>query len=115
MPQSRVFTLNASHVGFANNLVSIWNVAWIDFVSIGDIEEALPSLRHCPDRFEGLGASVSYSPGQNSRLKVVHCCPYPGLVFLSLQTFVIHQAHPHRESALGRKHQATDCQSVLPR
>ena len=30
MPQSRAFTLNTSHVGFADNLVSRWNVAWID-------------------------------------------------------------------------------------
>lgn len=48
MPQSCVFSLDPSHVGLADNLVSVWDVLGVDLVSISDIEEALPETGHDP-------------------------------------------------------------------
>jgi hypothetical protein len=42
MPESRVFPLDPSHVGLADNLVTVRDVLGIHLVAIRDIEEALP-------------------------------------------------------------------------
>ena len=53
MPESRVFSLNPSHVGLADNLVAVWNVLGINFVLIRNIEEALPETDYDPNGFKG--------------------------------------------------------------
>jgi hypothetical protein len=42
MSESRVFPFDSRHIGLADNLVPVRDVFGIDFVAIGDIEEALP-------------------------------------------------------------------------
>jgi len=83
MPESRVFSLNPSHVGLADNLVAVWNVLGINFVLIRNIEEALPGTDYDPNGFKGGGTAVTDSPRQNPRFKMVYSCPDPNFVFYS--------------------------------
>ena len=84
MSESCVFSLDPSHVGFANNLVPVWDVLGINLVAIGDVEEALPETHHDPQGLEGCCTTITESPRQNPRFKVVYRCPEPDFVFLSL-------------------------------
>ena len=81
MPETGVFSLDPSHIGLADNLVSIGDVLGINLVAIGDIEEALPETDHDPNGFKGGGTVVTDSPRQNAGLEVVYGCPDPDFVF----------------------------------
>jgi hypothetical protein len=48
MSQSRIFTLNSSHVGFADNLILRVDKHFVDAVAISNPEIALPNLNQCP-------------------------------------------------------------------
>jgi len=62
MPEPGVLSLDPSHIGLANNLVSIWDVLGVDLVPIGDIKEALPETDHDPYRFKGGCTTVTDGP-----------------------------------------------------
>ena len=48
MPQSRIFTLNSSHVGLADNLILRVDKHFVDAVTISNPEIALPNFNQCP-------------------------------------------------------------------
>ena len=48
MSQPSILTFDSGHVGFAHNLVAIWNELRIDLEAICHIEEALPQSNHGP-------------------------------------------------------------------
>jgi len=81
MPETGVFSLDPSHIGLADNLVSIRDVLGIHLVAIGDIEKALPQADHDPNRCKGGSTVVTDGPRQNPRFKVVYGCPDPNFVF----------------------------------
>ena len=54
MSQSRIFTLNSSHVGFADNLVFRVDKHFVDTVAIGNPEITLPNFNLCPQGLKGL-------------------------------------------------------------
>lgn len=62
VPQPRVFPFHPRHVDLADNLVTIWDEAWIDRPSIRDVEVALPSCDNCPQRFKRLGTMIPQHP-----------------------------------------------------
>jgi len=49
MSQATIFSLHSSHVGFADNLVSVRDELWIDFVSITDPEKTVPPVNLKPE------------------------------------------------------------------
>ncbi len=48
MSQSRIFTLNTSHVGLADNLILQVDKHLVDAVTISNPEIALPNFNQCP-------------------------------------------------------------------
>jgi hypothetical protein len=58
MSQSRIFTLNSSHVGFTDNLVFRVDKHLVDTVTIGNPEIALPYFNQCPQVFKGLTTPI---------------------------------------------------------
>jgi hypothetical protein len=59
MPQSCIFTLNSSHVGFADNLILRVDKHFVDTVTIGNPEITLPNFNPCPQGFKGLTTPVA--------------------------------------------------------
>ena len=58
MSQSCIFTLNSSHVGFADNLVFRVDKHFVDAVAIRNPEVTLPNFNQCPQGFKGLTAPI---------------------------------------------------------
>ncbi len=59
MSQSSIFTLNSSHVGFADNLILRVDKHFVDAVAISNPEIALPHLNQCPQVVKGLATPIS--------------------------------------------------------
>jgi hypothetical protein len=58
MSQSGIFTLNSSHVGLADNLILCVDEHFVDTVTIGNPEIALPNFNHCPQGFKGFTTPI---------------------------------------------------------
>ncbi|NMF59780.1 hypothetical protein HC246_17580 [Pseudanabaena yagii GIHE-NHR1] len=54
MYQPCIFTLNSSHVGFADNLIIRVDKHFVDAVAISNPEIALPNFNQCLQVFKGL-------------------------------------------------------------
>ena len=79
MSQSSILSFNSRHVSLANNLVTIWNVLWVDLESIGYIKVALPKASNQPQRLKCLGTMVTNDPTENTRSEMVNHRLYPDL------------------------------------
>lgn len=62
MSQPGVLSLDTSHIGLGDNLITVWNELRIDRITISDVEKALPPTHQLPQHFKGRSATVTDSP-----------------------------------------------------
>lgn len=66
MAQPSVFTLHSRHICFVYNMVGIINKTLIDFVPIGDVKVAMPTMDDLPQEFEGFGRAITQYPSKDA-------------------------------------------------
>ena len=83
MPQTCILSLNTSHIGLTDNLVTLGNEHPVDFPPIANVEETVAAFDNIPQGLEARSTAVANYPRQDSSLLVVHGCPNPQLVVLA--------------------------------
>lgn len=67
-----ILSFYSGHIGFADNLVAIWNVLGVDLEAISHIEIALPEASDYSQRLERFNAMVTDNLADGTGFKLVN-------------------------------------------